>query len=73
MRNDIKEVLLSEEQIAEITANLGKKLTEDYAGKNVLLVSILKGAVVFMSDIMRHVDLKCEVDFMVVSSYGSGV
>lgn len=73
MRNDIKEILLSEEQIAEITANLGKKLTEDYAGKDVLLVSILKGAVVFMSDIMRHIDLKCEVDFMVVSSYGSGV
>ena len=73
MRNDIKEILLTEEQIAEITANLGKKLTEDYAGKDVLLVSILKGAVVFMSDIMRHIDLKCEVDFMVVSSYGSGV
>jgi len=73
MRNDIKEILLSEEQIAEITAALGKKLTEDYAGKDVLLVSILKGAVVFMADIMRHIDLKCDVDFMVVSSYGSGV
>lgn len=73
MRNDIKEILLTEEQIAQITAELGKKLTEDYAGKDVILVSILKGAVVFMSDIMRHIDLKCDVDFMVVSSYGSGV
>lgn len=73
MHNDVKEILLSQQQIEEITANLGKKLTEDYAGKDVLLVSILKGAVVFLSDIMRHIDLKCEIDFMVVSSYGSGV
>ena len=73
MHNDVKEILLTQQQIEEITANLGKKLTEDYAGKDVLLVSILKGAVVFLSDIMRHIDLKCEIDFMVVSSYGSGV
>ena len=73
MRNDIKEILLTEQQIQEIAKNLGKKLTEDYAGKDVLLVSILKGAVVFLADIMRYIDLKCEVDFMVVSSYGSGV
>ncbi|MBR2503438.1 MAG: hypoxanthine phosphoribosyltransferase [Oscillospiraceae bacterium] len=73
MLKDIKEILLTQQQIEEITEKLGKKLTEDYAGKNVLLVSILKGGVVFMSDLMRHIDLKCEIDFMVVSSYGSGV
>ena len=73
MLNDIEEVLVSEEEIREITKKLGKKITEDYQGKDVLLVSILKGAVVFMADIMREIDLKCAIDFMVVSSYGSGV
>lgn len=73
MLNDIGSVLLSEQEIKEIAEQLGKKITEDYKGKNVLLVSILKGAVVFMADIMREIDLKCEIDFMVVSSYGSGV
>lgn len=73
MLNDIERVLLSEEEIKEITERLGKKITEDYKGKEVLLVSILKGAVVFMADIMREIDLKCAIDFMVVSSYGSGV
>lgn len=72
MLNDIKEVLLSEQEIKEIAKKLGKKISQDYAGKEVLLVSILKGAVVFMADIMREIDLKCEVDFMVVSSYGKG-
>ena len=72
MLNDIKEVLISEEEIAKITKELGKRITEEYAGKEVLLVSILKGAVVFMADMMREIDLKCEVDFMVVSSYGKG-
>ena len=73
MLNDIEKVLVTEQEISEITKALGKKITEDYKGKNVLLVSILKGAVVFMADIMREIDLKCEIDFMVVSSYGSGV
>lgn len=72
MLNDIKEVLLSEQQIKEIAKNLGKKISEEYKGKNVLLISILKGAVVFMADIMREIDINCEIDFMVVSSYGSG-
>ena len=73
MLNDIEKVLVTEQEISEITKALGKKITEDYKGKNVLLVSILKGAVVFMADVMREIDLKCEIDFMVVSSYGSGV
>ena len=73
MLNDIEKVLVTEQEISEITKALGKKITEEYKGKNVLLVSILKGAVVFMADIMREIDLKCEIDFMVVSSYGSGV
>lgn len=72
MLNDIKTTLISKEEIDGIVKDLGKKLTEDYAGKNVLLVTVLKGAVVFLADIMREIDLKCEIDFMVVSSYGSG-
>ncbi len=72
MKNDIKNVLLTEEQIKEINQKLGKQISEDYVGKKILLVSILKGAVVFMSDVMREITLPCRIDFMVVSSYGKG-
>lgn len=72
MNEDLKEVLLTEEQIREIVEGLGKKITEDYRGKNLVLVSVLKGSVVFMADLMRAIDIPCSIDFMVVSSYGSG-
>ena len=72
MSDDIREVLISEEQIKEIVDRLGKQITKDYAGKNLVLVSVLKGSVVFMADIMRAIDLPLSIDFMVVSSYGSG-
>ena len=72
MLNDIKEVLITEEKLKETVKSLAQQLNRDYAGKDVILVSVLKGAVVFMADIMREIDLKCEIDFMVVSSYGSG-
>ena len=73
MRNDVKEILLSEEQLAEIVHKIGAQISEDYRGKNLLLVSVLKGSVVFMADLMRAIDIPCRVDFMSVSSYGSGV
>lgn len=73
MINDIKEILINEEQIKEINKKLGEQISKDYAGKKLLLVSILKGAVVFMSDIMREINLPCRIDFMVVSSYGKDV
>ena len=73
MLNDIKEVLITEEKLKETVKSLAQQINRDYAGKDVILVSVLKGAVVFMADIMREIDLKCEIDFMVVSSYGSGV
>ena len=67
-------VYISEEDTRKKIKELGKKITEDY--KNVegklLLVSILKGAVVFMTDLMREIDLPLSIDFMIVSSYGSG-
>ena len=70
MRDDIQTVLVTEEQLKAKVAELGAQISRDYAGKDLLLVSILKGAVVFMADLMRAVTIHCSIDFMVVSSYG---
>lgn len=70
--NDIKKVLYSEEEIVEKTRELGQQLTKDYEGKDPLLVAVLKGAVPFMAELMKHIDTHIEIDFMVVSSYGNG-
>ncbi|VYT77104.1 hypoxanthine phosphoribosyltransferase [Peptoniphilus gorbachii] len=67
--SEIKEVLISEEEIQNKVKELGKKITEDYRDKNLFLLGILKGAVPFMADIMRRIDLDLEYDFMDVSSY----
>lgn len=73
MINDIKCVLYSEEEIAASVKELGAKISEDYKGKKLMLVSVLKGSVTFMADLMRAVTIPCSIDFMAVSSYGSGV
>jgi len=73
MKDDVLKVLLSEEEIKNKVQELGKIITEEYRGKNLLLVTVLKGAVVFLADLMRSIDTPAEIDFMVVSSYGSGV
>jgi len=73
LKNDIKNVLLSEDQIAKRVAEMGAQISTEYRGKNLLLVSVLKGAVVFMADLMRNIDIPCSIDFMCVSSYGAGV
>lgn len=73
MQDDVLRVLLSTEQIQEKVAELGRAITEEYRGKNLLLVTVLKGAVVFLADLMRQIEVPAEIDFMVVSSYGSGV
>ncbi len=65
----IERVLVSEEEIKEICARLGKQISEDYKDKKLFLVSVLKGAVVFMADLMRNITCDCEIDFMAVSSY----
>ena len=70
MNDDIKTVLVSEEQLKAKVAELGARISKDYEGKNLVLVSILKGSVVFMADLMRAVTIPCSIDFMVVSSYG---
>ncbi len=71
INENIEKVLLDEEQISEICRSLGKKITEDYKGKDLIAVGILKGCVVFFSDLIRNIDLDCSIDFMVVSSYGN--
>ena len=73
MNDDILGVLYSEEELEAKCAELGAQISKDYEGKNLLLVSVLKGAVVFMTDLMRHITVPCSIDFMVVSSYGNGV
>ena len=73
LTDDIKEVLYSEEKLNSLVSSMGKKISEDYRDKNLLMVSILKGSVVFMSDLMRTITIPCSIDFMAVSSYGKGV
>lgn len=71
MQDDIKYVLLTKEEIDEIVAGLGRRISEDYKDKNLVLVSVLKGSVVFMTDLMRKISIPCSIDFMIVSSYGN--
>ena len=71
MLEDMKSILISEEEIAKRVKELGKQLTEDYKGKELLVVGILKGCMLFLSDLVRTIDLPLTLDFMVVSSYGA--
>ncbi len=69
---DISEILLTEEQIRARVQAIGAEITRDFAGRAPLFIGVLKGCFIFMADLMRCVDLPCSVDFMAVSSYGSG-
>ncbi|MDY3367078.1 hypoxanthine phosphoribosyltransferase [Zhenhengia yiwuensis] len=71
MQNDIGRVLLSEAEIVAKVKELGDKLTEEYRGKELLVVGILKGSNVFMSDLIRQINIPLKIDFMMVSSYGN--
>jgi len=73
MENDILKILLSEEEIKAKVQEIGAAISRDYEGKNLLLVGALKGCVVFMADLMREITVHAKIDFMAVSSYGSGV
>lgn len=73
MEQHIEKILLSAEDLERITKELGQRISEDYKDKNLLMISVLKGSVVFMSDLMRAITIPCKIDFMAVSSYGSGV
>ena len=72
LHSNIKEILFSEEQLHAKVKELAADINRDYAGKAPLLVSVLKGSFIFMADLVRELDLPCTIDFMVVSSYGSG-
>src|SRR6476619_8251951 len=67
---DIAEILLTEEQISTRVTELGARISADYAGRPVTLVSVLKGSLPFMADLMRAIDLPLRIDLMEVSSYG---
>jgi len=69
----VQEILIDEATLQARIAELGERVTADYAGRDLLLVGVLKGAIFFMADLMRRIDLPCEVDFMAISSYGAGV
>lgn len=72
MEKDVLRVLLTEEELAKKVKELGAAISADYEGKNLMMVSVLKGSVVFMADLMRAITIPCRIDFMSVSSYGSG-
>ena len=69
---DVERVLFSEEQLRQRVAEIAAEIDRDYAGKEPLLVSVLRGSLVFMADLVRQIHLPCTVDFMAVSSYGAG-
>ena len=64
-------ILITEEELHQKVQELGRQISQDYAGKDLLLVSVLKGSVIFMADLMRAIDIPMDIDFMSVSSYGS--
>ena len=73
MKDDIEEILLSEKDLQKAVKKLGKQISADYEGKNLMLVAVLKGSVIFMAALMRAITVPISIDFMSVSSYGGGV
>lgn len=71
MKEDIKEILITEEELKVKIKEMGHQITEDYKDKDLILVGVLKGCVMFMVDLMKEIDLLCSMDFMAVSSYGN--
>ena len=71
MQNDIKAVLFTAEKLAQRVSKLGKQITSDYEGKELLVIGVLKGANVFLSDLIRHIEIPIEIDFIAAASYGN--
>jgi hypoxanthine phosphoribosyltransferase len=71
LERGVGEILIEEQTLRGRVAELGAEVSADYAGRDLLLIGVLKGAVFFMSDFMRHLTIPCEVDFMAISSYGA--
>lgn len=71
MNNDIKEVLYSEDELRDRVRQMGAKISNDYSGKELILIGVLKGSVIFMADLLKEITIPCKMDFMAVSSYGN--
>lgn len=69
LKNDISEIVLTEEEIASLAKSLGEQITKDYEDKKPILVALLKGSIMFMTDLIKNIDTHIEIDFMDVSSY----
>ena len=69
MRNDMKEILLTEEQIQAKVKELAAQISAEYAGKDPVFIGVLKGVVIFFADMVRNIDIPCQIDFMSISSY----
>ena len=69
IENDIEKILISEKDIKKAVKKMGKQISKDYADKNLMLVAVLKGSVIFMADLMREITCDCQIDFLAVSSY----
>ena len=72
LENDIQEILFSEDQLKARVREIAQEIQRDYAGKEIMLISVLRGSFIFMADLCRALDLPCTLDFMSVSSYGKG-
>ena len=72
LEKDIQEVLFSEEQLKARVNEIAREIERDYAGREIMLISVLRGSFIFMADLCRAIDLDCTLDFMSVSSYGKG-
>ena len=71
MHSDIRQILLTEQQLQEKVKELGRRITEDYKDRNPLVICVLKGAFIFMADLVKHIEIPLSLDFMAVSSYGA--
>ena len=72
VKSAVGEILIDQEPLQARIAELGAEISSDYAGRDLLLVGVLKGAVFFLADLMRELSVPCEIDFMAISSYGAG-
>ena len=69
---DVERILITEAQLAERVREMGKEITRDYEGEQIVMISVLRGAAIFMADLVREIDLNVEMDYMAISSYGGG-
>ena len=72
IHDDVEEILYTEEQLSAMVRAIGRRVSDDYRDKNLFMISVLKGSLIFMADLMRAIDIPCAIDFLSVSSYGSG-